>query len=375
VLVLAEHGRQLARQPRPHDRALAHGGALHAREHRDREHVGHQRRRDRIAGHADGGRARDGAEHHRMARPQRGAVHRDDSERLDRRRRVVVAAGRRARADEHEIALRRRGGERLAEPARMVGDDGHARRRRTRLAHLRHEHERVRVGDRARPRVGTKGHELVPGRHHEHVRSAADRQLRQAGRAGGRDVGGAQPLAGGQEQLAGGDVLADRPHVAVRRRRRQDLHLVAEALQLLEHDHGVEAVGHRVARVDGDRLRAEREPKRRGLARAGGLGGAHRDPVHRGAVERRRRPQRPSRLGGDSAERVGQRHRLGVDRMADTGGVERAQPAIPGLAHRHVVEVVAAALAAERMARGHAYGTTSTSAPAARPPTGSGTTR
>ena len=93
----------------------------------------------------------------------------------------------------------------------------------------------------------------------------------------------------------------------------------------LDHHHRVGPVGHRRAGHDPDRLaRADRPVgrhpghqrwrstrRRTGAAVAGpgGVGGPHREPVHRRVHERRHRLARGHRLRGHAPDRVGQRHR------------------------------------------------------------------
>ena len=61
---------------------------------------------------------------------------------------------------------------------------------------------------------------------------------------------GAQPVAGGQQQLGGADVLADRAHVLVGRDRRAQLGASVDVVHVLAHDHSVKSVGQGVAGVD-----------------------------------------------------------------------------------------------------------------------------
>ncbi len=64
----------------------------------------------------------------------------------------------------------------------------------------------------------------------------------------------------------------------------------------------------------GDHLGIEAELPRRALGGARGVGGAHREAVDAGAVERRHVGRR-GEIGGEHAvERIGERHRLGGQR-------------------------------------------------------------
>ena len=93
------------------------------------------------------------------------------------------------------------------------------------------------------------GPDLVPGRQDRDHRAAPDEQVRRARRGGGRDVGGPQPVALGQQQLARAHVLADRPHVLVGRHGRADFRGLFLVVHVLAHHHRVPPAGHRVAGV------------------------------------------------------------------------------------------------------------------------------
>ena len=69
---------------------------------------------------------------------------------------------------------------------------------------------------------------------------------------------------------------------------------------------GADGHGRRLA---GRQLGDDREPHRRVLRRAGGVGGPHRVPVHRGVRERRHRLPGDDRLGEHEAESVVERRR------------------------------------------------------------------
>ena len=74
-------------------------------------------------------------------------------------------------------------------------------------------------------------------------------------------------------------------HVLVGRDRGPQLRAVVLVVDLLAHDDGIEAVGQRIAGVDHD-VGVRLEQHRRGVAGPDRVGGAHRDAVHRGGVER-----------------------------------------------------------------------------------------
>ena len=113
------------------------------------------------------------------------------------------------------------------------------------------------------------------------MRCSPNRQRGVAGRGGGGQVDGAEPVALRQEQLGRAEVLADRAHVLPRGRGRLDLGDVVLPVQLLAHDDRVAALGQRVTGVDdakgGDLARG-------GLGGPEGVRGSHRDAVHGGRV-------------------------------------------------------------------------------------------
>ena len=138
---------------------------------------------------------------------------------LDHARRVVVTARARPGDHDHEIGAGRGIAHRLRERLRVVGDDRRAPRRAARGLGLRGEHQRVRVEDHPRRRLRADRPDLVARREHGDDGRAMDDEVDRARRGGGGDVDGAQPMAGGQQQLGGADVLADRAHVLVGRDR------------------------------------------------------------------------------------------------------------------------------------------------------------
>ena len=100
-----------------------------------------------------------------------------------------------------------------------------------------------------------------------------------------------------------------------------------DQLGVLDHHHGVGAARHHAAGGDGgggagrdlelrrvaagDHLGVERELLRRAFGRAGGVGGAQREAVDIGAVERRHVDRRRQIIRQHAAERGGERHALG----------------------------------------------------------------
>ncbi len=285
-VVHADRGRQLPGEVRGRRRAFPRCGAFQLGEQRRGEDVERERGRHRIAGHADHRRAVDGAEHHRVARPDGDAVDREGPGSGDDTRGVVVAAGAGARDEQDEVGVRGRGAHGRGDGVRVVRHDPGDRRRAARLTRLRREHERVGVEDVARFEAGADRADLVAGRDHRHDGRAADRELGRPGRGARGDIHRAQAMPLRQQQLGGADVLADRPDVLVGRDGGAQLGPVAGAVDVLAHDHRVVAGGQRVAGVD-DLERVRLEQHRGGLRGADRVGRAHGDAVHPRRVERR----------------------------------------------------------------------------------------
>ena len=104
-----------------------------------------------------------------------------------------------------------------------------------------------------------------------------------------------------------------------------------------------------------------------GLARTDRVRGAHRDAVHRGGVEGRRRGLRPDRLGGHTPDRVVERQPIRLEPLGTARGRARLLPGGERLGGGAVVDE-------RRGARHYRYSMTSTSLPAASPVAASGTT-
>ena len=114
--------------------------------------------------------------------------------------------------------------------------------------------------------------------------------------------------------------------------------IVLDQFGVLDHHHRVGAArddaagrdrgrgaGHHLDRgldAAGDHLGIEREPLRRAVAGAGGVGGAHRKTVDIGAVERRRIDRRDNIGGEHAGQRRGKRHGFAAERRAIDAGFE-----------------------------------------------------
>src|SRR4051795_12188103 len=94
-----------AREPRRRPRALGGGGALEPGQQREGEDVERQRGGDRIAGATQHRPPRHRAQHDRMARLDRHAVHAQGSRGGHDGGRVVVAAGARPGDHDHEVGF------------------------------------------------------------------------------------------------------------------------------------------------------------------------------------------------------------------------------------------------------------------------------
>jgi len=143
-------------------------------------------------------------------------------------------------------------------------------------------------------------------------------------------------VPGGEQQLAGGDVLAYRAHVVPARRLCLDRRdTVLDVYPLAHHDR-VAIGGERVTGVD-DVEAPRSEANQTTRCRAGGVRSAHRDPVHGGGRKRRRGPQRPDRLGCDAPERLGDRHAHRGKARGTAGPLERLEPRVDGSLGGHAV--------------------------------------
>jgi hypothetical protein len=99
---------------------------------------------------------------------------------------------------------------------RVVGFDRQHPRLAARFPRLLGEHQRVGVEDLAWPGLRADRPYLVAGRADEDQRLPPDDRLGLPCRCHRRQVGGAQPVAFRQQQLAGRHVLADRADMLVR---------------------------------------------------------------------------------------------------------------------------------------------------------------
>ncbi len=81
-----------------------------------------------------------------------------------------------------------------------------------------------------------------------------------AARDHGRHVHGTDHVVLGEDKFGGDNVLAHEPHMLPRRCRLQDLDLgLGYLFHVLDHDHGIKAIGHGVAGIDRDCLSGDLE--------------------------------------------------------------------------------------------------------------------
>ena len=75
------------------------------------------------------------------------------------------------------------------------------------------EHRRVRLVDLPRAQLLSGRTQLGPGAEDDDLRPPSDEQLRDADGGERADLGRADPRAGGEQEVAGTDVAADRPDI------------------------------------------------------------------------------------------------------------------------------------------------------------------
>ena len=162
-------------------------------------------------------------EHHRVPWAHRDAVHRERSHLGDDRRRVVVAA----RA-EPAITTTRSDLAAAARTAAAISSGCPATTSNRCASHPAASAWAATItefvsGSSPVAELGPDRADLVTGRDHRHDRPATDEPVGRPGSAGGGDVNRPQPVAGWQQQLRGAHVLADRADVLVRRGGRAQL--------------------------------------------------------------------------------------------------------------------------------------------------------
>ena len=210
-----------------------------------------------VAGDAQHGRLSDDTQDDGVPGPHRDAVDQQLAEVADDGRGEVLRSRGGAGVDRHGVALAGRRRDGLGDQRGVVGDDGLAERLAAPFRHLPRQHQRVVLDDVALARRGGGRDELAARRND---RDAWPPPYRYRGHAAGRrraHVFGADGVVLGQHELRGHDVLAHGPDVLPGGGGGHDLDIAARLVDHLAHDHRVEAVGHGVAGIDPDRLRAD----------------------------------------------------------------------------------------------------------------------
>ena len=130
-----------------------------------------------------------------------------------------------------------------------------------------------------------------------------------------------------------------------------------------------------------DHFAVETQPPRRGVARARGVGGAQREAIHIGAIERRHVNRRADVAGEHAAKRIGERDALAGERRA-TDVPRKTRTRLLG--RHHFEELLLPRCAADGgdeivlgrfgfETRGHGQGLITTSAPDGYPSLSAGT--
>ena len=302
----------------------------------DAEQLECERRRDRVSGDADHGRRAREAEDDGMAGTDRDALHDDLPDPAHHRDGVVATALRRAGDEQHEIGRAEGSLECLHEKVGIVRDDGQPCGDASRLLDHRREHERIRLDDLAGAGHSAERHQLVSRRQNRHDRTAPDGDRRLAHRGDDGEVGGPEPTAGGEEEVARGDVLAHLPNVGVGLDGALDRrHARCDADVLAPHD-CVHAGWEWVAGVDRPVcVSGEADGSRSRGARDNG------DPVHRSRIERRRRSPRDDCGRGHPPCGRGDLDRLCRESPQAAGVAKRTDPGVvrgvgvPSVQRRH----------------------------------------
>jgi len=303
------------------------GGALERAERRLHEELRRDERRHRVAGQPEHERAAADAERDRLA-----GLHGDAPEDLldaelglDPPDEIVRPHRDAARGDEDvrgQRALERGTVGRLVVGDRRleldVGADGGERGR---------EHEPVRLVDLTSGERPARRDELAARREDRDTRPAAALDLHDAGGREGAELRGAEADAGRDDLVAASHVAAARADVRARFHGLRDLHSVVILDNILDGDDGIRArgddgAGRDLDRLAGTELEQGRPASRRAAGdgeRAGHVGGANGEAVHRRARERRQ---------VDSCTRTGRRH----------SPVRRGERNELGLGRRHARE-------------------------------------
>src|SRR5579863_3025866 len=330
--------------------------SLEAVERRPHEQLEADERRHRVARQPEEQRALAHPEAERLAGSQRHAPEDllDAELRADPTHQIVRADGHSACGD-HDVMLQRRL-ERLAVRLGGVGDGRYPRHGGARGLEQRRQHRPVRVVDLTGAEVLTDGPQLGAGAEHRDTRQLPAWQLAETERAGGADLGGADPDAGFED-------LVPSPHITARVPDR-----LVELDRLIDRDRwpggacqrrddlnlrdGIGAVGKHGTGRDGDRLAGAERAGERGPGGgftdrsepAGRVGRPDRVAVHGRVGEGRQVEWRAHRFRQEPAECLcklhghsGQRHHALSylrQRVIDQQERHQAEPSVPSTVMR-----------------------------------------
>ena len=235
------------------------------------------------------------AEHDRVARAHRHSVHGQRADLGDDRGGVVVASGARAGDHDHEVGPRGGGADGRGDLLGNVGGDLEAVRLASGRLGLGGEHHGVRVGQLALAELGAHRPDLVAGRDHRHDRPRGARRARSRPRlpppprppaaAGGRPAAAARPRSRPRRSSGRAGTGA----AAARSSTPPSTSWTSSRMTTASKSPGIGSPVSTTSKAPASSRTG------RGLARADGVRGTHRDAVHRRRVEGRGRGPSPRR--------------------------------------------------------------------------------
>ena len=285
-------------------------------DHRRDEGVERKDRRGRKARQHRERLAVEHGEAKRLAGFQRDAVH-DDAGRAQPRHhavREIARPFRGAAAEQHQIAGLHRGAYSEFKSGFIVGERTEDDRFAARLGDRRRDDRAVAVKDLGGPQHAARRDQFVAGREHGDFRPAHHVDFGDTASREHADLARPDPRAAPQHHLAARDVGASVRHELSGRGGAAHLDRRFAGLQqiaVLDHHHRIGAARHDAAGGDGrcrtghdfqqrrmsahNDLGVEAKPPRRSVGRTRDVGGAHREAVDIGAIERRHVDRRARR--------------------------------------------------------------------------------